>query len=90
VLLSTALREMIMLVTRAFCSIMCSGWALCMLPLLYYGKNKDYMCTIEDLSPDDFWRVMQFSCIKFFGEVVSGGSRDTSTPHVVSETYEKF
>ena len=54
-----------------FCSVMCSGWALGMLPLLYDGNNKKYLYTIDVMEDDGFWKVMGFSAIKFVGEVVS-------------------
>ncbi|GMI41159.1 hypothetical protein TrCOL_g2730 [Triparma columacea] len=51
--------------------MICSGWCMIILPILYYSSNKKYFYTIDELDDAGFKQALTFSAVDFVLEAVT-------------------
>ncbi|GMH64434.1 hypothetical protein TrRE_jg11085 [Triparma retinervis] len=60
-----ACRLLINFLASEMSEMVCSGWSMIMLPMLYYSNNKQYFYTIDTLDSTGFQQALTFSAIDF-------------------------
>jgi hypothetical protein len=69
--LHRACRLLLNFMASEMSEMICSGWCMIMLPILYYSSNKKYFYTIDELDDAGFKQALIFSAVDFVLEAVT-------------------
>lgn len=69
--LHRACRLLLNFMASEMSEMICSGWCIIMLPILYYSSNKKFFYTIDELDDAGFQQALIFSAVDFMLEAVT-------------------
>jgi hypothetical protein len=69
--LHRACRLLLNFMASEMSEMICSGWAMIMLPVLYYSPNKTYFYTTDELDDAGFKQALTFSAVDFVLEAAT-------------------